>query len=239
MIIRTRAIVLRRIRYSDTSIIATVLTPSRGIESILAKGARSAKSRASAILQPLEEIEIQYYVKPGRDLHILRSSERTAVRHRLHSSYEHTLAGLAMIEIVLRLELPGHPADEVFAVLAQALTALDAAESNVAAFPVAFAFRFAAAHGFPLSFPPLDVHSSSEYVFAFDSGQLAPLHQSDAPGELLNFQTARALTVLATAPLESLAMFDLKPDAIDLCHHIAITFLSFHFERPLRRDRAI
>lgn len=43
MLVRTRSIVLRRMRYGDTSIIATLLTADRGIESIIAKGARSAK----------------------------------------------------------------------------------------------------------------------------------------------------------------------------------------------------
>ncbi len=237
MIIRTRAIVLRRIRYSDTSLIATVLTPSRGIESILAKGARSAKSRTAAILQPLEEIEIQYYVKPGRDLHILRSSERTAVRHRLHSSYEHTLAGLAIAEIVLGLELPGHPAEDVFTILASALSALDATESNIAAFPIAFAFRFAAAHGFPISVPPPEMHAASAYVFAFDSGQLLPAHHGNTHGETLDLQTAQTLATLATEPFESLALHTFPHESIAVCHQIATTFLSFHFERPLRRNR--
>lgn len=80
MLVRTNAIVLRRLRYSDTSIIATLLTEQRGVESILAKGARSPKSRMAAVLEPLEQIDVQYYVKPGRELQLLRAAERTVLR---------------------------------------------------------------------------------------------------------------------------------------------------------------
>lgn len=114
MLVRTNAIVLRRLRYSDTSIIATLLTEQRGVESILAKGARSPKSRMAAVLEPLEQIDVQYYVKSGRELQLLRAAERTVLRRSIQSSYEHTVAALRIAELVLRLELPGHPHAEVY-----------------------------------------------------------------------------------------------------------------------------
>lgn len=235
MLVRTQAIVLRRIRYSDSSIIATVLTPEYGVESILAKGARTAKSRVAGILQPLEHTELQYYAKPGRQLHLLRSAERTVLRQRLHSSYDHTLAGLAMLETVLRLELPGHPADAVFALLADALAALGAAEANVAAFPVAFAFRFAAAHGFRLSAPRADLLSDS--VFAVDTGHLLPASANQTHGVALAAETAQTLLALATVPFSAIPMLELSSEAIVACQELAALFLAFHFERPVRRSQ--
>jgi DNA repair protein RecO (recombination protein O) len=224
-------------RYSDSSIIATVLTPERGVESILAKGARSAKSRIAGLLQPLEETELQYYAKPGRELHLLRSAERLVVRRRVHLSYDHMLAGLAMAEIVLRLELPGHPADQVYAIFSEWLQALDTAESNTDAFPVAFAFRFAAAHGFPISIVGDEEFAMAQrYVFSYDRGQLLP-SQVNLGGAVLDAESARTLVQLVSAPAESISMLTLSKPAVGICREIATRFLAYHFERPVQWNR--
>ncbi|MCX7930239.1 MAG: DNA repair protein RecO [Chlorobi bacterium] len=234
MLVHTNAIVLRRIRYGDTSVIATLLTAERGIESVLAKGARSAKSRTAGLLQPLEELLVQYYVKPGRELHILRSAERVVLRRRVPSSYEHTLAAMAMVEIVLRLELPGHAVPDVFALLSSSLAALDRSDILPMMYPVAFAFRFAAAHGFQIGATEQMLGDRGFYRFRLDSGTFEQL--SDADTGTVDWQTARAVVHLATMPIEQLSTVELAPSVVVQCQSLAERFLSYHFERAVRRS---
>jgi DNA repair protein RecO (recombination protein O) len=246
MLVETTAIVLRRMRYGDTSIIATLLTADRGVESIIAKGARSAKSRMAALLEPFEELQVQYYVKPGRELHILRSAERVAIRHRIHSSYDHLLAALALVEIVLRLELPGHPAPDVFVALSDALAALDAAESTLTVIPIAFALRFAAAHGFSLEgdsrvIGALSDQSSEEYIFGvrFDEGKIVALDDRERSDAVqLAPMVARALLEIAATPFERLKSLSFAESVLYDCWAIAQRYLEYHFERRLSRTHS-
>lgn len=241
MLARSNAIVLRRLRYSDTSLIVTVLTHDRGIESMLAKGARSPKNRLSSVLQPLEEIEVQYYVKPGRELHLVRSAERQSIRHRLGVSYEHTLAALQIVELVLRLELPNRPAAEVFMLLSQILCALDAAQERVGNFVLAFAVRYAALHGFHLQLDtdavtkqPLTIDSLQRYGFALPAGMPFRLNLTNMRHEgTVSGMALLMLADLIQVPLEKLSSLELDDTQFAECYDLLWRYLEYHFERRL------
>jgi DNA repair protein RecO (recombination protein O) len=244
MLVRTNAIVLRRMRYSDTSIIATLLTEDRGIESVLAKGARSPKSRLAGVLEPLEQLEVLYYIKPGRELHILRSAERTRVRQQIQTSYDHTIAALKIAELVLNLELPSRPEPEVYRLATTVLATLDAAQQGIEAFPIAFALRIAAVHGFPLQ---LDYTRSDmvlqQFTFNIDRGTIEPFqHETVMPhsqgstmsgGELIDERTVAALQALAHDPLENFEEKLIDSGTLDKCRRIAERYVEYHFERRL------
>ena len=61
MLIATNAIVLKRIPFSDTSIICRVFTEDCGKVTILAKGILRPKNITGALLEPINHIHIQYY----------------------------------------------------------------------------------------------------------------------------------------------------------------------------------
>ena len=61
------AIVLKRIPYSDSSLICRLFTKDKGKISILAKGAWRPKKSMGALLEPISHIHIQYYNKNNRD----------------------------------------------------------------------------------------------------------------------------------------------------------------------------
>ena len=71
MIIRTEAIVLRTMKYRETSRIATLYTKERGKVSVIAKGARDGKSRMGGALQPMNHVVALVYMKESRDLQLL------------------------------------------------------------------------------------------------------------------------------------------------------------------------
>lgn len=73
MIQKTKGIVLHYIKYSETSIIATIYTEKYGRQSYLIKGIRSKKSTIKAnILQPLYLLEMEVYYKSNRDLQSIK-----------------------------------------------------------------------------------------------------------------------------------------------------------------------
>jgi len=61
---RDRALLLRRIPYSDTSLICHFLTAGHGRITVMARGARRPKSSFRASLEPLHDLQLSW--RPGR-----------------------------------------------------------------------------------------------------------------------------------------------------------------------------
>lgn len=70
-IIKTEAIVLNKINYGDTSIIATFYTKDFGKISGILKGGRNPKSKTGAAVNPLNHLEIVLYQKDTREVQLI------------------------------------------------------------------------------------------------------------------------------------------------------------------------
>ena len=75
MIISTHAIVLKTIKYGDSSLICRLFTKDHGKIVIMAKGAWRPKKSTGALLEPISHIHIQYYHKNNRDIQILKDAD--------------------------------------------------------------------------------------------------------------------------------------------------------------------
>lgn len=71
MIVKTEAVVLRKVDFSESSIIATLFTRKAGVIAVIAKGARKPKSRFAATLVPGQLLEVIYYNKDSREVQTL------------------------------------------------------------------------------------------------------------------------------------------------------------------------
>ena len=103
MLIDTDAIVLRTVNYSDTSIIAILLSKNYGKITVMAKGARKFKSPFSAQLEPMNILSLNYFHKDGRNIQLLKESSfienSSCIRQDINSlSY-----GLTVVEILDKL----------------------------------------------------------------------------------------------------------------------------------------
>jgi len=83
MILKTEAIVLRTTPYGDNSLVTNVYTRNFGIRSFLVRAGNGKTSKnQKALFQPLQQIEIVFYQKAGRDLQFISET-------RLLSYYRH------------------------------------------------------------------------------------------------------------------------------------------------------
>ena len=75
MIQKVEAVVLRSMNYQESSKILTIYTRESGTMGVLVKGARRAKSKFGASLEPLAHINAIVYVKESRELQLLTDAE--------------------------------------------------------------------------------------------------------------------------------------------------------------------
>ena len=73
-IIKTEAIVLNKINYGDSSIIASLFTKDFGRLSGIIKGGRSPKSKIGSAVNQLNHLEIILYTKDTREVQLISNA---------------------------------------------------------------------------------------------------------------------------------------------------------------------
>jgi DNA repair protein RecO (recombination protein O) len=232
--VRSRALVLHAFPYGDTSRILRLLTPEHGLRSVIAKGARSPRSRFGGILEPFTEGEAHFHLREGRDLLVLSDFSLLRSRQGIGRGLG-AFAGASLIaEIALRhgTEEP-HP--ELYDSIVAALDQLAAAPAHAAAIALGHLWSLVSILGFePLTDccvrcgRSLDLAGSTR--FDVDAGGLACL----ACGSV-----GRILTPSLHAQLRAMTRRHTPPTPLADRHtHAALleAFLSAHVapDRPLR-----
>ncbi len=102
-IIKTEAIVLNKINYGDTSVIASFYTRDFGRLSGILKGGRSSKSGIGAVVNPLNHIEIVLYKKDTRDVQLVSGASIISHFPGIKDDFEKLQYSLAVLELLKRL----------------------------------------------------------------------------------------------------------------------------------------
>ena len=122
--LRTEAIVLRSIRYGEADRILHLYTPGYGRLSAIAKGARRARSRFGARLEPF--FQVRAILHEGRgELHTVTSVDTVAAYASLREHAATIDAAARACDAVARLFETPDPHPEVFRLLANELALLN------------------------------------------------------------------------------------------------------------------
>lgn len=140
--------VLQAFPYSETSKILRLLTAGHGVQSVIAKGARRARSRFGGVLEPFTDGMASFYLKANRDLHTLREFELHRPRQALGRDLIRFGAASLLAEIVLKTSSE-QEAPDLFHRFRTALSELETVQDD-AVQPVALghAWGLVAALGF-------------------------------------------------------------------------------------------
>jgi DNA repair protein RecO (recombination protein O) len=123
--LKTEAIVLRSIRYGEADRILHLYTPEHGRLSAIAKGARRARSRFGARLEPF--FHVRAVLHEGRSELLTVTGVDTVATHGSVRDHAATLdAAARACDAVARLFETSEPHPEVFRLLANELALLDA-----------------------------------------------------------------------------------------------------------------
>ena len=114
MIVENPAIVLKRIPYGDTSVIAHCFTRDYGKIGIMVRGAQRKKSPRNPYFQPTSFIDILFYYKPNRDLHTLSKVCFNRNWLRFQDDLKRISYSLATIELVEKTITDNDPHEDLF-----------------------------------------------------------------------------------------------------------------------------
>jgi DNA repair protein RecO (recombination protein O) len=151
MVHKTKGIVLRTVKYGETSVIVTILTELFGLQSYLVNGVRTHSGRGGSkagLFQPAAMLDLVIYHQETKNLQRLKEFNWSHLYQHIFSDVVTHSVALFMIELLQKCLKQPEPSAELYYFMEDALTGLDQAGLKVQAnFPLFFALHLAGFFG--------------------------------------------------------------------------------------------
>ena len=152
MLIKTEAIILKTMKYRDTSKIVTFYTKEYGKLKGIAKGARTAKNKFGSALEPMTHAMLVMYKKEHRDLHLISQCDAIDSFKTLTEDLDRMTTALAVIELINQVTHDEERNLALFALLDETLSTLNSRLKNYSSYFHAFRLRLASLFGYAPNF---------------------------------------------------------------------------------------
>ncbi len=124
-IVKTKAVVLRKISYGDTSEISSLFSEELGKISCIVKGAKSSKSTIGTQIDLLNLVEIVLYKKESREVQLITQSSILEPFNKLKEDLECLKYASGIIELTNTLTVESEANQRIFAGLVKILRLLN------------------------------------------------------------------------------------------------------------------
>ena len=121
----TKALLIRKYRLSETSLITVWLTQEHGKMKTTAQGAMKKESPFAGCLELFREVRISFLWNAKSDLHYLKEVTPVIPQDSLHAGYLTLLSASYFAELCDLFVEPSHPVPEIFDLLSRALSFLN------------------------------------------------------------------------------------------------------------------
>lgn len=143
MLITTRAIIFRTIKYQETSLIVEAYTELKGLRKYIISGVRKSKARTPAsLLQVMNLVEIVAYERENRDLNRLKEVRLAYNFQQIPFDVIRGTLGLFMAEIARKTVLEREDNQPLFQFLFNSFEFLDRTKNSLANVPIQFLLEF-------------------------------------------------------------------------------------------------
>ncbi len=167
---KTKGIVLRTVKYGETSLIVSIFTELFGIQSYLVNGVRTSGKKTSgkaSLFQPSSILDMVVYHNDLKQLQRIREFKWSYLYKHILSDVRKNSIALFMVELLSKCLRQPEPNPDLFLFCEDAFMHLDAANDTVAAnFPLFFALHVTVFFGVPPS--PLSGSISDAHELYFD-----------------------------------------------------------------------
>ena len=223
MLATTQGIVLRSVKYSETSLICDVYTRDWGLRTYIVHGVRQQKSRISQLLlRPTALVEMVVYHVADKDINKVGEIKPAYVYTRVPFEVIHGAVGLFMAELLQKTLKEAESNVSLFRFISDSFVALDNQTESLAAFHLIFMAQLT----FFLGFAPNVETYEPDYFFDYKNG----IFVADKPNHFYYFSqldSAYLIDLLSTELAESHTVHIPKIDRHNLLEHL-LDYYSFH-----------
>ncbi|RYD59372.1 MAG: DNA repair protein RecO [Sphingobacteriales bacterium] len=224
MIEQTRGIVLRSIKYGETSLIVNIFTERYGVVAYLVQGVRNAKAKQqrAGLLQPATLLDLTVYHKPGKNLQRIREYQPAYIYQNLQEEVVKNSIALFSVEVLLKLLPEQAPMPEVFDFVIEYFKALDKLPvSGTGNFPIYFIAQLSRFLGYEIqgAFSAETPHLNlQEGAFTASTPSVKPFVSDDDARALSELLNTEEFSKLDKVELNSAARFRLLDWYIEFLH---------------------
>jgi DNA repair protein RecO (recombination protein O) len=177
MLVKTEGIVLRTIKYSETSIITKIFTRELGLQSYLVKGVRGEKSKNKAVVfLPGNILEIDVYKRNNKDLQFLKEFRFKTIYGSITFHIIKSSMMIFMIEVLNKALKEEETNESLYEFIESTFLQLDKTEPTKLNFHLHFLMQLTA----HLGFIPTENYDNANCFFDLSEG----IFLDDATGRL-------------------------------------------------------
>jgi DNA repair protein RecO (recombination protein O) len=149
-LVKCRAIVIRSVQYSETSVVLKCYTDQFGMQSFMVNGVRSKRGAIRpSHLMPLNLLELEITHQENKNLQRIRELRCEPPLRTLHYDMRKNAVGTFICELLYRVVREEHQQDEaLFSFLFNSIQILDLEEDVVTLFPLYFPLQLTRYLGF-------------------------------------------------------------------------------------------
>jgi DNA repair protein RecO (recombination protein O) len=226
---KTKGIVIKTVRYGETSIIAGIYTELFGLQSYLVNGVRITSKKGSGkanLLQPAAILDLVVYHNELKNLQRIKEFKWGHLYSQLFFNVFKNSVALFMIELLQRTLKQPEPNPSLYHFVEDAFIHLDeASDSVVANFPLYFALQLSSFYGFRFS----DKYSEKAAFLDLKEGEFVeerPVHSYYLEGEFSEL-TSHLLKVMQPSELSQVR---LNQENRRVLLHAYETFYALHIQ---------
>jgi len=170
MLQKTKGIVFKYFKYSDTSIVVKIFTQQYGIQTYIVNGVRSKKSKSKiALFQPLTILDLVVYHNPNKEIKRISELKCHEPFQSLASQMQKTTMTIFLSEIMYKAIKEEGEVNELYEFLESSITLFDTLPEQYQNFHLQFLLKLSKYLGFGVdssdqAFNTLDANERSKLL---------------------------------------------------------------------------
>jgi DNA repair protein RecO (recombination protein O) len=236
MIVTTDSIIIKSIKYGDSSKIVHAFTRDYGLISLIAKGAYQAKSKFGSALEPLSRSRITLYKKPHTDLHLISGAELISSGGKMRSSLEHIAVGMMILENIQQTQEHSVPGEEIFVLTEQMINILCDLPNNPINIFIYFSLELIKILGFEIDFEISEINfvenNNLRIEFSLDSGYFVQVINGNGKNKIfISNTTFNILKTISGSKIDNIIKIKTDERLFSELNDFFSHYFSFHLEK--------
>ncbi len=176
MIEKTKGIVVRTTKFSETSLVIKVFTEAFGMRTYMVRGVRKKKSRTPLnLFQALSILDMVVYEKAGRDMQYTKEIKAGYIFSTIPYDINKSSIVMFLNELVYKSVKEEETNPQLFQFIYHSLVYLDEVKENYQNFHLSFMLQLTR----HLGFPPSDNFLPKQEIFDLQEGRYSSLNLTD------------------------------------------------------------
>ncbi|MDX1700327.1 MAG: DNA repair protein RecO [Melioribacteraceae bacterium] len=194
-IVKNEAIVLKKTKFRESSLIVQLYSKEHGRISAIVKGARSPKSKIGSKIDLINHVEVVFYKKEEKDLHLLTQVNLINPFNRTKNELEKLKYASAVCELILKLIPENEASDIIFRGSLKILNLINKTDQDEIVLFTQYLLFFVKEIGYEINFNNCSncgkiIEDNSKNAFSYSSGIICDNCNQD---KMISFQFSEEL----------------------------------------------